>query len=478
MPSNSAAGRWLSILVLVLASVLLVSGAPDDRQLSVFSNLANYSVSVEMRNGADYIGLLETLEPLGGVSAKINGHHWKLRFNTVEAEFTDGKKRAKIQGSDFDLPSNFFLENARGIVPVASLPSLLPRLLGGPVAFHDAGRRLFIGDAAVHFTAQIFKSNPPALILNFTAPVNPTIATEPGQLSMKFTKDGVVGPGSPTILFDSKVIPSATFQESNGTAELVISATAPLMASFSNGNRTITVAAPPVANAAPAAATPPPASPSVTPSGPLSTPPPTPAATPTEPRRYFAVIDPAHGGDDSGATLGNQLLEKDITLALARRLRAELAARHLTSILVRDGDISLSLDQRANIANTVHATVYLCIHASTQGTGVRVFSSAIPRTAADRGPFIDWDAAQASLLLSSQRTVTKLSDALEPLKIPIRTAPAPLRPLNNIRITAVAVEVASPDSNAGPESPSYQESVTKMLAAGLAAVHDELEAAK
>jgi N-acetylmuramoyl-L-alanine amidase len=476
MPLISAARRWLSILIVVVASVLLVSGAPDDRQLSVYSSIANYSVGVETRNAADYVGLLEILEPLGTVSAKIGGHHWRLRFNTVEAEFTDGKKRAKIQGSDFDLPSNFLLSDGRGIVPVASLPTLLPRLLGGPVAFHDAGRRLFIGDAAIHFSTQIYKSNPPVLVLTFTAPVNPTIATEPGQLSMRFTKDGVIGPASPTILFDSKIISSATFQESNGTAELLISATVPLMASFSNGNRTITIAAPPSANTPPVA--PPPASPSVTPSGPLSSPPPAPAPATNEPRHYFVVIDPAHGGDDTGATLGNQLLEKDITLALARRLRAELAARHLTSILVRDGDISLSSDQRANIANTVHASIYLCVHASTQGTGVRVFTSVIPHSAADRGPFIDWDTAQASLLLSSQRAVTKLSEALQPLKVPVRTASAPLRPLNNIRITAVAVEVASPDSSAGPESPAYQESVAKVLAIGLADLHDQLEAAK
>jgi N-acetylmuramoyl-L-alanine amidase len=477
MPSNSAAWRWLAISLLLLASVLLVSGAPEDLKLSVYSNVANYSVGVEMRNSVDYVGLLETVEPLGTVSAKVSGHHWKLRYNSVEAEFTDGKKKVKLPGGDMDLTSNFALEAARGMVPVASLPALLPRLLGGPVTLHDAARRLFIGDAAIHFTAQIYKSNPPALVLNFSAPVNPTIATESGQLSMKFTREGVVGPGSPTITFDSKVIPSATFQENNGAAELVIAATAPLMASFSNSNRTITIAAPATPNAAapPAIPNPAPVSAAAPPSATQTTPSP---AMPVEPRHYFAVIDAAHGGDDSGATLGNQLLEKDVTLSIARRLRAELASRHLPSIMVRETDASVSLDQRANLANTVHAAIYVCLHASTQGTGVRVFSSVIPHAPADRGPFIDWDAAQTALLTSSQRAVTKLSAALQPLQVSVRTAPAPMRPLNNIRITAVAVEIASPDSNTGPESQTYQESVARMLAAGLAALHDDMGAAQ
>jgi N-acetylmuramoyl-L-alanine amidase len=477
MPSNSAARRWLPIISLVLASVLLVSGAPDDRQLSVYSNLANYPVNVEMRGAADYVGLLETVEPLGTVSGKLNGRHWKFRFNNLEADFTDGKRRVKIQGNDLDLPSNFVLENGRGMVPVAGLPALLPRLLGGPVTLHDASRRLFIGEAAIHFTAQIYKSNPPALILNFSAPVNPTIATEPGQLSMKFTRDGVVGPASPTIAFDSKVIPSATFQESNGASELVVSATVPLMASFSNNNRTITIAAPPASPpAAPVTAPAPPPAPSAVSSSPTpATPSP---SAPPELRHYFVVIDPAHGGEDMGATLGNQLLEKDITLAIARRLRGELASRHLTSLLVRDGDNSVSLDQRAIVANTAHATIYVCIHASTQGTGVRVFSPVIPHAGVDHGPFVDWDSAQTAQLAASQAAVARLSAALQPLQVPIRAASAPLRPLNNVRIIAVAVEVASPDTSAGPESQPYQDSVARMLAVGLAALHDQMEAGK
>src|SRR6202043_592649 len=162
------------------------------------------------RNGDEYIGLLELFEPLGAVSAKANENRWKLRSYDVESEFTAGQTRARIHGSDFSLPANFLLENGRGLVPLSSLAPLMPRILGGPVTFNQNSRRLFVGNVAVHFTAQVSKTTPPKLVMNFTAPVNPMIATEPGQLRMAFNHEAVVAPGLQALTFDSKIIPSAS----------------------------------------------------------------------------------------------------------------------------------------------------------------------------------------------------------------------------------------------------------------------------
>ena len=469
MPLTSATGcRWLQVFVLLMALTLLVSGAPEDRRLSVYSIAANYSLAVQPRHGVDYVGLLEALEPLGTVSAKTSGHHWKLRFNDVEGEFTDGKLQAKARGASFDLPASFVLENGRGLVPLSGLTIILPRFLGGPVTFHEAARRLFVGNVAVHFIAQIARTNPPTLVMNFTSPVNPTITTEPGRLSLQFTREGVVGPATPTITFDSKAIPSATFQENDGAAELAISGTVPLMASFSNDNRTITIA-PPQAGAA---MTPKYSAPAPTPAAPSS------GSSLAEMHRYFAVIDPAHGGSENGAAVADQLLEKDITLAVARSLRQELAARQLTALLVRDGDVAMTTEQRASLVNAVHPAIYVCFHASSQGTGVRVFTSLVPHASSDQGPFVEWESAQAEFLASSQKIAARLGAALQTLQVPVHSLPAPLRPLNSIRTAAVAIEIAPPDRSTGPGSPAYQESVARMVAIGLAAMHDELEAGR
>src|SRR5581483_11734978 len=84
-------------------------------------------------------------------------------------------------------------------------------------------------------------------VMSFSSPVNPAIATEPGKLRMTFTHEPVVAPGSQVLTFDGKTIPSASFQESNGAAEIVVNSTSPVMASFSNDGRTITIAPPALA---------------------------------------------------------------------------------------------------------------------------------------------------------------------------------------------------------------------------------------
>ena len=134
--------------------------------------------------------------------------------------------------SDFNLTAPFLIENSRGLVPLSSLSALLPRFLGNSVDFHEAARRLFIGNVATQINAKLDSSNPPRLVLNFSDRVNPTISTEPGKLRMIFAREPVVPPGSMSLTFDSGTITQATFAENNGTADLTVSAAAPLRLAF------------------------------------------------------------------------------------------------------------------------------------------------------------------------------------------------------------------------------------------------------
>ena len=464
-----AAGGF--VVAILLASALLVYSAPEEKRITIYSNAANYSLPVLERNGDEYVGLLEVFEPLGPVSARANGPHWKFRYYEVESEFVAGKTRARIRNSDYDLPSNFLLENGRGLVPLSCLGTLMPRILGGPVTFNQNSRRLFVGNVAVHFTAQVSKTTPPKLVMNFTAPVNPTIATSPGELRMAFNHEPIVAPGSQALTFDSKIIPSASFQENNGAADVVVAATVPLMASFTNNGRTIIIEPVPQAVAPTQAPTPVPR-------------PPTNAGTPaaasgtTTPgtRHYFAVIDPSHGGDERGASLTDQLAEKDVTLALARRLRQELETRGLATLLLRDSDATLSLDQRASLTNSAHPAIYICLHAASQGKGIRVYTALVPAEVENRGPFLSWDAAQAAFQLTSRSAEVNLVKDLQDKQIPARALIAALRPLNNISTTAIAVEVAPPSDDVTQlNSPAYQQLIASAVAAGVASFHDRLE---
>jgi N-acetylmuramoyl-L-alanine amidase len=461
--------RLFLAAVITLASAVFLTGAPETKQLSVYSATANYTLPVTERNGTDYVALLDLLQRLGQVSARADGRVWRVRYGGSETEFTDGGTQVRLQGQTFDMPGAFLLENGRGLVPLNSLSILISRLLWVPVDFHESSRRLLIGNVAVHFTAQVNQTNPPALVMNFSSPVNPMIATEPGNLRMVFTHEPLVPSGSPTLTFNNPTIPSATFLESNGAAEIAVNGPVPLFASFSNDGRTITIAPAPQVAARTTAPVP---APVIPPSLPAQAVAPPSTASPVQ---YFVVVDASHGGDERGAALGDQLAEKDVTLGFARRLRQELDAHGLTTLLLRDGDMTLGLDQRANVSNAAHPSLYICLHAASQGVGVRLYTSVLPAGGENRGAFLDWNTAQSGFRAVSQMAESSLATEFGKRQIPVRNLAAPLRPLNNLAAAAVAIEIAPLSGKiADLNSVAYQQLVAESVVAGMEAVRDKL----
>jgi N-acetylmuramoyl-L-alanine amidase len=470
---GDAASRWIAAALLLVLAALLLSAAAPEKRLSVYSTAANYSLPVVQRNGRDYIGLLEVLDPLGTVTAKADGPRWRLRYNNIFGEFIAGRTRARVQGRDADLPTEFLLENGRGLVPVAALAALLPRFLGGPVMLHEESGRLFVGSVGTHFTAAVAENNSAQLVFHFTAPVNPSVATEPGKVHLTFNHEPLLAPASPTLTFNSKTIPSATYSEGNGAAEITVSSAIPLMASFSNDGRTVTLA--PAAGAAQGSAAGALAKANPAPVGAL----PSPASSSMAvTRRYFAVVDASHGGNDPGEVLGNTLVEKDVTVALARRLRQELQNRGISTLVLRDSDANLGLDERAFFANSTHAAIYIALHAASSGHGVRLYTTLLPYGGDDRGPFRSWDIAQSPALGNSRAAAESVAAELKKQLVPARALSAPLRPLNNVVTAAIAVEVAPQTADVAQlTSPEYQQLVASAVANGIAAIRDRLGAA-
>ncbi len=95
------------------------------------------------------------------------------------------------------------------------------------------------------------------------------------------------------------------------------------------------------------------------------------APKPTVQRPFLLVIDPGHGGDNSGcSSIAGDVLEKDITLLLAQSVAAQLVLRmpHAKVLLTRDGDRTLTLADRVRFANEQHADLFLSIHANASPT--------------------------------------------------------------------------------------------------------------
>lgn len=216
------------------------------------------------------------------------------------------------------------------------------------------------------------------------------------------------------------------------------------------------------------AQTPPPTSP--TPSTQPSQPAPAPAAP-------LVIIDPAHGGSDSGAALNAAMPEKDVTLVLARRLRQELVSRGLQARLLRDSDATLTADQRAEAVNEQRPALYIAIHATSLGSGTRLYTAMLPVPVENHGPFVDWQTAQASSLDRSRALQDHIARALQKNGMPVRTLSAPLRPLNNVTVPALAFEIAPSNSDVSQlGSSDYQQTICSALVNGIASAVPLLKA--
>lgn len=88
-------------------------------------------------------------------------------------------------------------------------------------------------------------------------------------------------------------------------------------------------------------------------------------------------IDPGHGGNDSGAVGINNLLEKDITLSVAKKVYDFLKKQGLEIKLSRTDDKTLSLKDRTSAANSWKADCFISIHCNAfngNASGVETYS--------------------------------------------------------------------------------------------------------
>jgi len=193
------------------------------------------------------------------------------------------------------------------------------------------------------------------------------------------------------------------------------------------------------------------------------------------------MIDPGHGGEDQGAQLNERVVEKDITLALARKLRTELQDRGVPAVLLREGDSTLSYDQRAVATNSQRAALYIGIHAGVPGAGVRVYTAMMPAPGELKkhgGPFVPWKSAQSEYLVRSQTIANSLVAEFSKVRLVSGSAAAPLPPLNSIAAPAVAIEVAPPTVSSKPEALNaqrYQQAIAIAAATAIANVRARIE---
>jgi N-acetylmuramoyl-L-alanine amidase len=185
-------------------------------------------------------------------------------------------------------------------------------------------------------------------------------------------------------------------------------------------------------------------------------------------RPIVLVIDPGHGGDDVGARGPGGRFEKDVTLALARRLRAAAVdSLSIQAYLTRDTDMDVPLDERAAVANNFNADIFISLHANgsrvASATGTEVFflsytavDDETRRLAIQEGPILErapstdkdvglilWDMAQAAQLDASSKLAGSLHGEIAEAALSRSRGvkQAPFRVLVGATMPAALVEV-------------------------------------
>jgi N-acetylmuramoyl-L-alanine amidase len=228
---------------------------------------------------------------------------------------------------------------------------------------------------------------------------------------------------------------------------------------------------------------------------PVAVPEPTPAPT--------IVIDPGHGGSETGAVGPGGLEEKEVTLQIARRLAAALQRLFpCRVVLTRESDSVISLDDRTAVANHEKADLFLSIHTnSSRAPGARGSESyylsleasdklsqevasrenqpapsggpgSTPAASPARNPdldFILWDLAQTAHLKESSELAEATQVELNVLSGTENRGikQAPFRVLVGATMPAVLVETAfisNPEEEKKLASPAFQQNVADAVA--------------
>jgi len=208
------------------------------------------------------------------------------------------------------------------------------------------------------------------------------------------------------------------------------------------------------------------------------------------------VLDPGHGGDDLGARSRDGLVEKELTLALARRLAAALEARGFRVRLTRDDDQTRALTDRTALANRLDALLFVSLHANASTaasvTGAETYYMSLDgpsdaaaaataelenlagQSAGEPSPLdlILWDLAQAEVLNDSAELALAVQGRLNALAGTrdrgVRQAPFVV--LTGATMPAVLVEfgfLSNPEEAQRLADAGHQQRLAEAIAAGI-----------
>jgi N-acetylmuramoyl-L-alanine amidase len=417
---------------------------------------------------------------------------------TQSIVLTPGQPLASVGGRLISLPAAPVRDGQTWFVPVDFVTRALGPSLGQRLELRKPSRLILVGDVRVPRVAgSIEPQGPLARLTLDVAPATPHTVTQDGsRLLVRFEADAL-----------DATLPSSSAPEliqavrpGDGPAALAVDL-GPRFGSFRTSDHpadrgagrividvialtTSGVPDTPEPPAVPAPETPPLLD--LAPAGSLRT----------------VVIDAGHGGEEQGANGPDGTLEKDVTLAIARRLKAALEARlGVRVILTRDADQTVGLDERAAVANNNKADLFISLHANASVrpavSGAEVFylsleeygdqAERVARGESEAVPVfgggsrdievILWEMAQARYIAQSASLAQAVESSLReqvPMS-PRAIQQAPFRVLVGANMPAVLVEVGfitNPEQERQLATDRFQTAIVRALVNGVVRFRD------
>lgn len=353
----------------LVASLLLASGlagqAPPGSPLTLVSKEGRRTLAAQAVEGQDLLALDDLASAFQlTVREDSVANAVLVTYKGKTIVLTPDQTLATVSGRLVSLSAPLTRSaNRRWLVPVDFLNRALGLVYDAPLDVRRGSRMVVIGDARVPRVTARYEVS--ANLVRATFDVQPkatlTVSIDGPRVLLKVDADAldVTLPPLPQQPFAASV----HLADPGNTIAIDVG---PRFGSY----RATTTAIDPAARVAidllPAETEPAPApapSPAPSPATPQMPEPPAFGQAPSSLRTI--VLDPGHGGEEQGAKGPGGALEKDIALAVARRLKAAIESRlGIRVLLTREDDRAVGLDERASMANNNKADLFISLHAN------------------------------------------------------------------------------------------------------------------
>jgi len=351
--------------------------------------------------GADMV----SLDQLANIFGFTYTEDTVVRGLTVDARgrrilLVPGFSGARVNGQLVSLSASVTREGNSWQVPIDFLSNALGPALGTRIEVRRTARLVLVGDVRVPEVRSAFErlQRGGRVVLDVVPATAHEVTREGNRIVVRFDAAAVQAPGAIVGALPDLVNPTLGVE---GTMLVIdLGPSVETVSIEANSDARIVIALLPPAPAATEPAAPPP--PVVAPEAPRA------PLTPTGTIQTI-VVDPGHGGEETGAVGLTGTLEKDVTLQAARRLKAAIESRlGLRVLLTREGDDTIPVDRRSALANNNKADLFISLHANAAPvagvSGARVFSLNLDDYRA-RVPAPDAEASQVQVWDGSTRSI-------------------------------------------------------------------------